>query len=60
MPLYEFKCVHCEKEFEKIVPMGTVQVNCPDCNAMANKKLSAPGGFQLKGDGWYKPSSTSD
>jgi putative FmdB family regulatory protein len=54
MALYDFKCVHCEHEFEKLVPMGTVQVSCPKCGAMANKKLSAPGGFDLRGDGWYK------
>jgi putative FmdB family regulatory protein len=60
MPIYEFKCTRCEKEQEKIVPVDTIQISCPYCGGMASKKLSVPGGFQLKGTGWYKPSASTE
>ncbi|WP_232054892.1 FmdB family zinc ribbon protein [Leminorella richardii] len=28
-------------------------VECPQCGEAALKKLISPGGFQLKGSGWY-------
>lgn len=34
MPIYEFTCTRCEKDFELMCPMGTQvnEVKCPDCN----------------------------
>ena len=36
MPVYKFKCLTCEKEFDRIVKMGAKIENCPDC-----KRISA-------------------
>jgi putative FmdB family regulatory protein len=31
MPLYEFACQHCHKEFELLVPLGENSAICPYC-----------------------------
>ncbi|MBE0465661.1 MAG: zinc ribbon domain-containing protein [Candidatus Desulforudis sp.] len=49
MPIYEFRCVQCQKKFERLCPMGEDGLNlaCPSCGAPAPKRLvsafSAPG-----------------
>ena len=64
MPLFDFKCPICQTRFEKLVKSDVVAEPCIKCGGTANKQLSAPGGFNLLGDGWYKgnaskPSSSS-
>lgn len=54
MPIFEFKCESCKKVIEKIVKSDITFTECPNCSSKAVKQLSAPGGFDLKGDGWYK------
>jgi putative FmdB family regulatory protein len=54
MPLYSFKCSTCNAATERIVKSDVTYVECPNCSGKAEKQLSAPGGFDLKGDGWYK------
>lgn len=51
MPVYEFEC-RLGTVTEKIVPMGTKQIECPCCNHKARKILSRCS-FELKGGGWY-------
>lgn len=44
MPLYEFHCLKCEKEFERLVFSSTQQVDCPDCGTQEiEKKFSTFG-----------------
>ena len=31
MPIYEYRCKSCEREFEKYVPGASTQVACPAC-----------------------------
>ena len=56
MPIYEYKCIKCDKIFERIVSVSdsTKSVFC-DCspNARAKKIISAPS-FRLEGSGWYE------
>jgi|YNPBryantNP2012_1023418.scaffolds.fasta_scaffold332860_1 putative FmdB family regulatory protein len=43
MPIYEYRCPHCGKEFEKLVPMNTDprNVECPHCGQKGvEKKMS--------------------
>jgi putative FmdB family regulatory protein len=51
MPVYEFECDKGTVT-EKIVPMGTRQIQCPCCRKKARKILSRCT-FELKGGGWY-------
>ncbi len=59
MPIYDFKCPSCGASFDALTKLGTTHIPCRVCGTDANKQVSAPGGFDLKGDGWYKPSSTA-
>lgn len=54
MPIFEFKCESCKKITEKIVKSDITYVECPNCSGKATKQLSAPGGFDLRGTGWFK------
>ena len=41
MPLFEYVCVDCGTEFEKIVPTSKTKVECAKCaSAKVEKKLS--------------------
>jgi putative FmdB family regulatory protein len=40
MPIYEFKCDRCGKEFEEVVYTSTIdRVTCPQCGAKETRKL---------------------
>jgi len=44
MPLYEYKCPECENEFKVMMSLkeySPLRV-CPECNAPAPRKISAP------------------
>ena len=43
MPIFEYKCNHCEKEFEKLVFAGEENtISCPKCKSLeVVKKMSA-------------------
>jgi len=43
MPIYEYKCNKCKKEFEKLVFAGDDKdISCPECNSRkVAKKMSA-------------------
>ncbi|MBU2454226.1 MAG: zinc ribbon domain-containing protein [Proteobacteria bacterium] len=43
MPIFEYKCNHCEKEFERLVFSGEEKnISCPECrNKDVIKKMSA-------------------
>jgi putative FmdB family regulatory protein len=54
MPIYEYRCTKCEKEFEyqqrMVDPPKTV---CEACGGELERLISRTA-FQLKGSGWYK------
>ncbi len=43
MPIYEFKCVSCDKKIEQFCKMGEdgSSFKCPECGAGVKKILSA-------------------
>lgn len=41
MPLYEYRCQTCGKNFEKLQPhKGRDLVSCPDCGTRAGRRIS--------------------
>ena len=41
MPIYEYHCEGCEKEFEELVRMGTPdeEIVCPSCGERRSRRL---------------------
>lgn len=59
MPVYEYLCKKCEKNFEIQQKMADPpKKKCPECSGQLVKQLSLSG-FQLKGSGWYKTDYTA-
>jgi putative FmdB family regulatory protein len=47
MPIYEYRCNQCEREFEKYVQSAQAAVACPGCqSARITRRLS---GFGMRG-----------
>ena len=46
MPMYEYLCNHCNKDFEKFLPMKKYKEpqNCPNCNTEGVKQLTINAG----------------
>lgn len=54
MPIYEFKCEHCQQEFEHLQKVSDQsRPPCPNCHSLNVGRLVSAPGFQLKGSGWY-------
>ncbi len=52
MPIFDYRCNQCGKEFEKLVRKEEDKV-CPDCASDDLEKKVSAAGFSLKGTGWY-------
>ena len=50
MPIYEYRCNHCNKDFECLV-FGSEKPECPTCNTKDIQKLMSACGFVSKGQG---------
>lgn len=50
MPLYEYRCLNCEKDFETLVLDSDEEVNCPQCGSGNGnlEKLFSAFGFKSK------------
>ena len=55
MPLYEYHCSGCDRTFEKIVNRQPDEIRCPNCGALAERKVSA---FAATGLGCEAPSGS--
>ena len=54
MPIYEYKCADCKKQFERIQKLRDPDVSaCPFCGGSVHKCFSVPA-LQFKGKGFYK------
>ena len=53
MPLYEYKCLKCGRNTEKIEGVsGPFLKKCPHCGGKVESVITAPS-IQFKGAGWY-------
>lgn len=53
MPIYEYKCKKCGKEFEMFQGIADPAAkSCKFCKGPVHKLMSLSS-FQLKGSGWY-------
>jgi putative FmdB family regulatory protein len=53
MPLYEYKCISCQKLVEKIQKFSDPEITvCPHCGGTLERVVSAPA-IAFKGGGWY-------
>jgi putative FmdB family regulatory protein len=68
MPIYEYRCLACDHEFEREQRITEDAIKkCPACGKLKVRRLISSGSsFQLKGGGWYndgyhgKPDKKSD
>jgi len=53
LPLYEYRCLKCERHTEKIENLnGPHLKKCPHCGGKMESVITAPA-IQFKGSGWY-------
>ncbi len=55
MPTYEFRCPngHEFERFYRKISDAAAELPCPECNAIAQRQLSAGAGLLFKGSGFY-------
>jgi putative FmdB family regulatory protein len=54
MPIYEYLCEKCEREFEVEQRITDEPIrSCPHCRARKVRRLISQTSFVLKGSGWY-------
>lgn len=54
MPIYEYRCNDCKKEFEVIQKFSDKPATkCPHCSGKKVERLISQSSFVLKGSGWY-------
>ncbi|MBI9084463.1 MAG: zinc ribbon domain-containing protein [Desulfobacterales bacterium] len=51
MPIYEYTCERCGKEFECLVFQSDDRPECPDCNCAKVNRVMSTCGFVSKGSG---------
>ncbi len=57
MPIYEYRCSHCEHEFEKLVFNVSEKIDCPKCKSKkVSRKMSA---FAFSSGGKFKSTAAS-
>ena len=55
MPIFDFKCKECDKEFEKLVRAADIPPECPMCGSKDTEKNQIQkSNFVLTGKGIYK------
>ncbi len=55
MPIYEYQCLDCGHELEKLQKMSDAPLKeCPSCEQDTLSKKVSAAGFRLKGTGWYE------
>jgi putative FmdB family regulatory protein len=54
MPIYEYRCDKCEREFEAEQRITDDPLrSCPHCRSRKLRRLISQTSFVLKGTGWY-------
>lgn len=54
MPLYEYWCPECKRQFEKLRPMGSkdAEVKCPRCGSGVRRMLSVVAAVSRSDEGY--------
>jgi putative FmdB family regulatory protein len=65
MPIYEFRCEDCRREFEEVIlptladPLDDQNPECPSCGSRKVERILSAGSFRPhgipKGKGGFKP-----
>lgn len=53
MPVYEYRCAQCTKDFEYEHRMSEKRTECIECGGALERLISRTS-FAFKGGGWYK------
>ena len=54
MPIYEFSCLDCGNEFERIQSFSDKSMPvCPNCHSHRVQRRLSPPAIHFKGSGWY-------
>jgi len=55
MPTYDYRCPngHDFEHFYRKISDATAELACPQCGAVANRRMSAGAGLVFKGSGFY-------
>ena len=59
MPIYEFECTACGRQFEELVSLSAdlSKIECPGCGKQRARKLLSAFATSTKGDGGGAPAS---
>jgi putative FmdB family regulatory protein len=59
MPIYEYGCAGCGKEFERYVPAPATVVACPDCESLKVRRRLSVVGVRTGGSAMATASGTA-
>jgi putative FmdB family regulatory protein len=59
MPIYEYQCKKCKKEFECLVLGSEGNIVCPECNGKDVQRLMSACRFKSSGEGEIPSASRS-
>ena len=57
MPIYEYRCCECQKDFECLIIGNDADVSCPECEGVHVERLMSACSFKSSGN--YSAPSTS-
>lgn len=57
MPIYTFRCHHCEHRFDSLERYDTQAADCPDCGASCERAMHLHGMVKFYGGGKNKKSA---
>ncbi len=49
MPIYEYHCVQCHNDFEKLVFNSSEKISCPKCKGKKVKRVMSAFAFSIGG-----------
>lgn len=57
MPIYEFRCARCDREFEKLVFNSSEKIACPGCKSKKVSRMMSA--FAFSSGGKFKSTASS-